>query len=161
MKSHWYCCVGKRYFSLAMVKLLSQKTELLFGSGQCSKAVSCMIYINEGVDFVVVLSGRKKDSRIDEDRNSPLSDGQSCHFQHQTWEWCLNGSYNPPGIPPTPLSRYSVVSWRSSVWQWDVWNGVTCLMWTAGCWLPSTCTCVRNTHFLWNKAYPWSQAARP
>lgn len=60
MKSHWYCCVGKRYFSLATVKLLSQKTELLFGSGQCSKAVSCMIYINEGVDFVVVLSGRKK-----------------------------------------------------------------------------------------------------
>lgn len=62
-----------------------------------------MIYVNEGLDFIVVLSSRKKDSRINEDGNSPLNDGQSCHFQHETWEWCLKGSYNPPGVPQKPV----------------------------------------------------------
>lgn len=60
MKSHWHYCVGKGYLSLAIVKLLSQKTVLLFVSGRCSKAFSCMKCINEGLGFTVVVPGRKK-----------------------------------------------------------------------------------------------------
>lgn len=30
---------------------------------------------------------------------------------------------------------------RNKQWQWAMWSGVTCLMWTAGCWFPLMCVC--------------------